>query len=132
MSIDNLTHWMCDDCIIIFPYNNITDEYIFQNAITNTNSVLHQMENDYFLFKPFNKYTNEKDTISINNADPDINFYDETQSSPSKYYTNDEFNGFIKPDLHTNSFSMIHYNIRSAMKNGNSFSHYLQVTPNLM
>ena len=116
---------MCDNCINLFPFNNILDDQEFTNYSMNINC-LTQLENDSLLFNPFSKDAQDTSNLIINGADPDSNYYAKSQEYFSSYYTINDFNKSIVSNLAPKNLSMIHNNIRSATKNGNTFSHYLR------
>ena len=111
------TNWYCPQCIEqIFPFNHIVEESEFLLAISPT-------KHDFYTF--------DYSKADIYLRDPDINFHTGIHSSVGnncKYYMEDDFNGMIQRQHLTadnDALSFCHLNIRSAVKNLNEFSLYL-------
>ena len=125
--------WYCTKCTeSLLPYNHIFDDSDFMDALSeNWNSVgtspINRIDNQEKLFHPFE--LNENESHPLSDCDPDIQFYNNQVNSDMyscDYFMEDSFNNIIgREGIRQDSFSILHANIRSAVKNLNSFEAYL-------
>jgi hypothetical protein len=138
ISRDDFTHlydsngWICCICTgYIFPFNHYDDDDEFINAVSETwfISGLYTLSDlDDKLFSPFDFDQDVNDIYE--NADPDTNFFNNQNISlkSSDYYCDRKFNDQVVPHIQSgNPFSFLSYNIRSASKNIDSFTTYLEL-----
>ena len=85
------------------------------------------LQNQELIFSPFD--FNDSTDSSLNDVDPDIQFYSESFSEAlhsCNYYLSNLFNEEInKKRINDNCASLLHSNIRSAQKNLGSLEHFL-------
>ena len=123
--------WFCVICIgNIFPFSEVDDSEFIHIAkdIYNVNAIPISELNDK-IFNPF-EYNDTFIDRPLVDVDPDINYFNNVAAvsnvTSCNYYTEDMFNqkcqGLSKI---TKCFSLIHLNIRSAVKNLDSFDNYL-------
>ena len=101
---------------------------LFKEALvaTNNNCRIGKLNCEHFLFNPFELKDTVKDAIPCDEYDPDIHYYSDSQNiCDSSYFDIDEFNATISKSKLAKRLSMNHCNIRSASKNSNDFSNYL-------
>ena len=125
--------WYCTKCIEqIFPFNNIFDDNDFLEALSenwdNSRVVpLSMIHNTERLFHPFE--LNEDGSHPLLDCDPDIQYYNNQFNSAlysCDYFLEDSFNDRLKREnINSNSFSLLHANIRSAAQNLKRFEAYL-------
>ena len=124
MIVADKENWICSKCIDIFPFNNISDNRIFQKYAKNTWSIKMPLNCDDLLFDPFDSWSDSNPNI-LDDYDPDLNYYESSsvrQYSNSDYYDIDQFNDNMKDVA---GLSMFHCNIRSATHNSSSLGDYL-------
>ena len=124
MIVADKANWICSKCIDIFPFNNISDNRIFQKYAKNTWSIKIPLNCDDLLFDPFDSWSDSNPNI-LDDYDPDLNYYESSsvrQYSNSDYYDIDQFNDNMKDVA---GLSMFHCNIRSATHNSSSLGDYL-------
>ena len=129
----HLSDWYCTLCSSeLFPFNHILEEDEFILAISEYWTVDENVPIDDLLiqeklFTPFD--LNENENGPLFDIDPDIQFYVNQcgASLPScDYYLENAFNKKIsKLNVDDDCVSMIHLNIRSAIKNLGKFEMYL-------
>ena len=110
---------MCLTCMSnILPFNQISDDKEFHEAISSGkyNDMTRR------ILDPLNLNDIENTQCEIDESDPDLNFYNDficVQNVQScSYYLEDNFIKKISRDqILQNSFSLIHFNIRSAPRN---------------
>ena len=73
-------------------------------------------------FKPFT--VNEHSTIDPE-LDPDTNFFESISSLDTKYFTVNETKTFVS-NIDSESFTVLHLNIRSMKKNSESFQEFFK------
>ena len=112
---------------------NIFDNNEFLGALSeNWNSIdnisIPIIQNKDQLFIPFD--LNESHSQPLSDCDPDLQYYNNEVNSTlysCDYFLEDSCNIRIKRDrINYNSFSMLHANIRSAVKNLRNFDAYLE------
>jgi hypothetical protein len=114
------------------PFNNIIEDEEFRNSVFEFFHA-HRMNAlpnvQQLIFNPFE--INNNDTLShLDNFDPDFNFFNDTilfnNIADCNYYLEDALNDKIaSADLSCDSFSLLHYNIRSIPRNLRSFNNLL-------
>ena len=129
----NYHRWFCPICTAsVFPFNHFDDDDIFQsvileNLVSKCSITLEILNNQDKLFTPFE--LNDDDTSPLSDVDPDLQYYNSISNmnhSSCNYHLEDTFNNKkAQLNIESNSFSMIHTNIRSIPKNLNSFENYL-------
>ena len=125
----NDPQWLCHLCIEdIFPFSGLNDTE-FQAGIYECNdnsrvSIIELQEKVFDAFQ-FNDHN-----VHLMDADPDINYFNDIAALSNlaccEYFTEDTFNtkhNQLIPD--NNHLSIIHLNIRSAVKNLHEFNSYL-------
>ena len=127
--------WFCTKCTeSIFPFYNIYDEVDFISCIsenfTDKKYCLSKSSLDHSsLFSPFE--LNIDDESPLTDVDPDVQFYQNHCNDmlhSCDYYVEDTFCKRLEElsNYQDNCLSMIHLNIRSANRNLDSFSNFLQ------
>ena len=128
--------WFCTLCSRdLFPFVHLDEDLEYFSALSeswSSESVLpfDLLDNDGLLFSPFE--LNEDDNRSpLRDLDPDFHFYRNHANSDlllsCKYYHEDSFNNLVKEFDHKRRYlSSIHTNIRSALKNHDNFTSYLE------
>ena len=124
--------WICTQCIdSTLPFNHLNDES-FNNAIKEINLSNTLSIDDLKLktFQPFD-FEDDIDNNILHDIDPDHHYYN-TQAVLSNlqcdYFVENTFNNKCENvDLSDDNFSMIHHNIRSAVKNLDNFSNFLDI-----
>ena len=132
--LNSKSTWYCSKCLSSnLPFNHYADEDEFLNAIYVKDHF--ELNWDSFsqkLFNPFDFNDSDND-IPLNDADPDLNFYNEIFGSFSaicNYYQEDSFNVMSQKNVAANyqcPLSLCHINIRSMNRNFQSFQQYLAV-----
>ena len=125
--------WYCTKCIgQILPYNHIFDDCDFLSALSEnwslTNTLpIDMITNQNHLFLPFE--LNESESHPLLDADPDMQYYNNQYNSvlySCDYYLEDSCNDKIKKEgISNTAFSLLHSNIRSAVRNLQNFESYL-------
>ena len=125
--------WYCKKCVQdIFPYNHYDDDDEFNEVLAegcshNRPAPFDLVNNCNKLFMPFE--LNENENLPIHDADPDLQLYQSMCNrtlNACNYHLEDSFNQNIsKLNVSSNSFSILHTNIRSIPKNLNNFESYL-------
>ena len=106
----------------MFPYNHLSDETLFHEALLNTDTNIRHLNSDHLLFDPF-QLNGDTECSFTDDIDPDSHHYSKSDVYEySEYYSLSKLNDV--PIKH-NAFSMCHLNIRSATKNASDFSHQL-------
>ena len=127
--------WFCTKCSEnMFPFNHIYDDTDFMSVLSEGFIVENTLPLEAILdqskiFSPFE--LNEGTDSPLLNADPDIEFYQNQCSNvlhSCDYYVEDSFNKKVEPFTKTaeNCLSILHLNIRSAVKNLDNFSTYME------
>ena len=127
--------WFCTKCSEdIFPFNHIYDDSDFMSALSESFIVenilpLEVILNQSRMFSPFE--LNESPHSPFLDADPDIQFYQNQCNNilhSCDYYVEDTLNNKLSklPKDTENCLSILHLNIRSAVKNLDNFTTYLQ------
>ena len=127
--------WFCTHCSgNMFPFNHIHDDDEFlmellENWNEHTLFPATMLKDQNRIFSPFE--LNDNFNSPLSDADPDIQFYQNQCNSTLNscdYYLEDSFNKKMLEYIQKpgNYLSMVHVNIRSAMKNLDNFSHYIQ------
>ena len=130
---EHLKDWTCIKCVsIIFPFNQLEDENDFIDALSelwyaNKNFSFSQLSDK--IFNPF-EFNEGRTALPIDAADPDIQFFNDyamrSAFSHSDYYFIDDFISKKKAkSISSNSFSLIHMNIRSAPSHFQEFEAFL-------
>ena len=130
----NDNKWLCTKCTQdIFPFVHIDEDLDYLGALSEywpCEDIVpfELLDNDRFLFSPFE--LNDDENSLLNNLDPDFQFYRNHANSDlllsCKYYHEESFNDRVKYfDTKSRLFSSIHTNIRSAPKNHDNFTNYL-------
>ena len=107
----------------MFPFNHISDDEEFIVAISESWTCdtvsYNELKQQHKLFTPFD--LNESENTPLYDIDPDIQFYaNQISTSLHKcdYYLEDGFNKSLSSiDLSGKCISLLHINIRSAVKN---------------
>ena len=129
----NASDWLCEPCLAgVFPFNHIEDNNEYNDTLFN---LFHTRSNmcsvSEKIFSPLDVNTEFNAHEFFNDIDPDVNFYDGIVQAigDCKYYLEDMFNDDIIKNANrvTNTFSMIHLNIRSMKKNLSNFEAYLKL-----
>ena len=125
--------WYCTVCSEnIFPYNHIHDDDDFLYALSHNWDLPETVSFEILrrqnaLFLPLELNDNYNNPLA--ETDPDIHYYNNQCNNllnSCDYYIEDSFNKKIEElNIHNNSFSLIHSNMRSAKKNLSSFDTYL-------
>ena len=132
----NEDNWFCTVCSKdLFPFVHLEEDIDFYSALSDywqSESILpfDLLDNDKLLFSPFELNEDENDS-PLRDLDPDFHFYRNHASNDlllsCKYYHEDSFNDLVKEfDPKCRYFSSIHTNIRSALKNHDNFTSYLE------
>ena len=126
-------HWYCKKCVqSILPFNHFDDDVTFIEALSESWNydppVPFDLVNDHNkLFSPFD--LNESETLPMHDVDPDLHFYQSACNNTLNacdYHLEDSFNKNIsKLKINSQSFSIIHSNIRSIPRNLSRFETYL-------
>ena len=128
--------WFCTLCSRdLFPFVHLDEDLEYFSALSESWSSVSVLpfdllDNDGLLFSPFE--LNEDDNRSpLRDLDPDFHFYRNHANSDlllsCKYYHEDSFNNLVKEFDHKRRYlSSIHSNIRSALKNHDNFTSYLE------
>ena len=132
--LNSKSTWYCSKCLSSnLPFNHYADEDEFLNAIyVKDHFELNWDSLSQKLFNPFDFNDSDND-IPLNDADPDLNFYNEIFGSFSaicNYYQEDSFNVMSQKNVAANyqcPLSLCHINIRSMNRNFQSFQQYLAV-----
>ena len=129
------TFWYCRVCNEnIFPFNNIDDDYEFNLAIMEYgNKSFYTNHQSYFseekLFDPYEINENENIIEYQGELDPDKHYFNELAhhlSRSSNYYSDENLNKLIRQkNMNSESFSVLHLNIRSLPANLTSFMTYM-------
>ena len=129
----NGNKWFCTRCTAnLFPFNHFDDDNDFESAIAENSCnkcalTLDRLNSQNKIFIPFE--LNNDETSPLMDVDPDLQYYNDIANmnhSSCNYHLEDTFNDKIdKTNIRSNSFSMIHTNIRSIPKNLNNFENYL-------
>ena len=129
-------NWICTVCSKnVFPFVHIDEDLDFYNALADywpsgSSLPFEFLDNDNLLFSPFE--LNEDGGCSpTSDLDPDVQFYRNHANSDlllsCKYYHEESFNNLVKEfDKKSRILSSIHTNIRSATKNHDNFTSYLE------
>ena len=125
--------WFCPRCIEqILPYNHIFDDDEYLKALSENWNLPLSIPIDLLnhhdkIFLPFD--LNEKESNPLADCDPDIQYYNNQFNSvlySCDYFFEDSCNEKLKRDnIDSNSFSLLHANIRSSAKNLKNFETYL-------
>ena len=132
----NDDNWFCTVCSRdIFPFVHLDEDFDFFSALAEywpTGGILpfDLLDNDKFLFSPF-ELNEDENNSPLSDLDPDFHFYRNHANSDlllsCKYYHEDSFNNLVKEfDRKNRYLSSIHTNIRSALKNHDNFTSYLE------
>ena len=129
MSDNDKTSWICADCVNLFPYNQITDNNVFNKLALGTYSSTMLTNCEDMIFNPFEHLSDESGIMNYDTYDPDINHFDQhcnvESICNSKYFDSLDFNNEIcQRNAPNKSFSMIHCNLRSAHKNSIHLRNY--------
>ena len=128
--------WICTLCSKnIFPFIHLDDDSDFYSALSDYwpkgNSLPFELlDDDNLLFSPF-ELNDDESHLPTSDLDPDLQFYRNHANSDlllsCKYYHEESFNNLVKEfDKKCRVFSSIHTNIRSALKNHDNFTSYLE------
>ena len=127
--------WYCTDCTgTLFPFNSISDQSEFINAISENWSAheaitLNDLNNKLFVLFELD----EDDTsLPLGESDPDLNYYNTISGgsiSNCNYHTEDSFFKLVNDyDIeNNNTFSICHANIRSLPRHFCEISAYFDV-----
>ena len=128
---DPMTDWICIVCNkAIFPYIHIEDNdksvsCLSENWIVTL--ILHLAELREKTFNPYELNCEEQRCLFWD-SDPDIHYYNLIRSNLSScdYYLADALNEKCnKMSISSNYFSMIHFNVRSILKNVQAFEIFI-------
>lgn len=115
---DLWSSWFCEACASVFPFNMIDNDEML--SIYNCNTKDDLDDNNSLLFNPFDldKGANVDDCHNID-IDPDLNLFSDLKNSLScKYFTEGQANDLFESlSNRGNIFSVLHFNIRSLVKN---------------
>ena len=121
--------WSCFSCNdSIFPFNSTLDDCEFYQSLPvhTTHDIYNKITSD----KVFNPFESNDDWHPVDDADPDMNYFNQHSNIAninSKYYLEDDFSKYVSGTHGSESdcLSFIHINIRSMNANGTSFYSYL-------
>lgn len=122
----NRESWLCDECIHTFPFNQIESNEDFLMAISG-NKLTRNLYSDEYLFNPF-EMNDDNNMSPMTDNDPDTNYFSVNIPdffNDCKYYNSEAFKSKLTQIGGENQLSMLHCNIRSAVKNANNLSHHL-------
>ena len=130
----SLDNWICLFCIEdALPFNHITNDDEFVNAISENWNIYSKFSVKELEDRIFNPFEINDDNIALPtyDIDPDINYFNHVNSiykyGNSDYFYEESFNNRCKQlFLDSQSFSLLHLNIRSMAKNINNLELYLQ------
>ena len=124
---------LCIECCKeTFPFNNTDDDgkclaFISETWLCKIDISVKALSNK--LFFPFD-FNNDKNVLSLNNIDPDLHYYNSISYNivtKCEYSIEDTFNKRIDKDQVTSdSFSLLHMNIRSLPKHLLEFQSYIK------
>lgn len=122
---DNFYSDMCLICMsLILPFNNISNDAEFHDAISCSmhNFINEHSINEHRILDPLNLNNIENTQYEIDEFDPDLNYYNDFTCVQNvqncSYYLEDMYIKKISSNqIMKNSFSLIHFNIRSAPRN---------------
>ena len=126
--------WLCRLCVEqLFPFNHLDDDNDFTKCIIEMSQYSDfptRLHDRNLIFNPFEINDDNNDIIEYQgNLDPDkcyFNEYSEKLISNCNYHTENSFNRYLSNhNISSNSFSVIHLNIRSLPANLSSFLSYL-------
>ena len=127
--------WYCTKCSEeMLPYNHIYDDDEFLIALSDNWDLpdvipYDLVQNNNKIFLPFDLNENLDIYNHMAEIDPDINYYSNqcnTLFNSCDYYLENSFNKKIQEfAIDANSFSLMHCNIRSAVKNLSKLETYL-------
>lgn len=112
----------------VFPFNHFENDDDFLLAIKElTFDPNHDFNTNYLNDLVFHPFTFNKHLLTDKDLDPDLQFFNTQQNliSNQNYLIADEFND--KYHKKTETFSLIHYNIRSLSKNFDKMSNHLDL-----
>ena len=129
----NARNWYCPKCVqSILPFNHHNDDMEFRQSIIeiNLNGTHRQFAMDSSRFDPF--ILNESHHVPLYDIDPDIQFHLDTQhmeNTNCDYYCEDTFNAYTSAvtEDHLNTFSLLHFDIRSLPTHFDDFTDYLEL-----
>ena len=124
----HLNDWICTVCLSDnIPFINIFDDDEYHNTVVDEFSVSDHTFITDKLFNPFDLDINRHSPLF--DIDPDINFLHDGQNHDTcHYYHENSFNHIThnhRDHSNTDSFSILHVNLRSIPKNFDSFLNYL-------
>ena len=129
-----ISDWYCTKCIeMVFPYNQITEDTDFSNALYEINLDYIAVPFERFktrIFDPFELNESENRYLPYGDIDPDTMYFNNIKyqlQSSSNYYLEDSFNELInKNSINENCPGMLHNNICSIPANLTKFLAYLK------
>ena len=128
IAIDKYLNWHCANCMNdMFPFNNVVDNNELKRALFSNEF------NNMISADDLNREYSTEDLspdLDMHNmeVDPDLNYFNELQCDmQSKYFNENSFNEKCKTlGLALNILSIMHLNIRSAVKHMDDFEIYLK------
>ena len=131
MAQDAKDTWLCIECQLHFPYNNLSDDGEFIQHCQNV-SLQQYLYNDDVYFT-ICEYQDNKCYLPMCDEDPDTNHFNNIMSDVNKlsssiYYELDDFKSEITnyKNVHYVS-SVLHLNIRSMNKNVHKLTNMLDI-----
>lgn len=126
-----LNCWSCTKCNqSIFPFNHYHDDADYFSAIdeqlvVKSSIPFEKLLESNLLFSPFD--TESNDFNSMNDIDPDTQFYNVQFNSSCDYFLEDMFNSKVsKMNVQNKNLSMLNTNIRSMPRNLSKLKCYLE------
>ena len=121
------TEWYCTLCLEeIFPFNQISDDDIFMNTITEKSSYYHLQKKEFHIFD----VDDDCDYLPLHEIDPDIQYFNNLPcfeiASKCDYFLEQSFLDKIEGStFKEENFSLLNFNIRSMPKNLSKLDEYL-------